>query len=969
MRKTVKMILMSASSIVALVPLDAALAQAAVDPAPAVDGDREGIVVTGTRLPRRDFTSTSPILTVRAEEIKASAPGTPEVFLYTLPQVVADIGASSSDSRGGNGGSQINLRGLGAQRNLVLINGRRALGSNATGIVDISNIPVALIERVEVITGGASAVYGADAVAGVTNFILNENIRGLRIDADQGITEREDVPETNISVTWGGKFADDRGSATLSYTYYKRGDIFMYDRSFSRESEFAGATQYGAFNPVGNLPTQAAIDSVFGAYGFAPGSVDRADQLGVNNDRTLFSTSVSATAPPVVNFRGPLDKTIATAFLPGRLAFQYSPQTSLITPLERHSIFGTAKYDITENITAFAQVLYSQYDSTTFQGWSNGAGPAVGGTFIVPITNPFIPADLRTLLASRPTPTASFRYQRRIPELGLRIETYDNDIFQVVAGLRGKLSDDWRFEVYGSRGVSHDIVLRKGGGSFAAITALLNAPDGGASVCEGGFNIFGAVPVSAQCVQRINPDSLTYSKYSSDIVEGSISGSPFALPAGSLDVSVGIQHRRDDFVYVPDNLIRTGDYGGFNIAPPVAGGYRNTDYFAEMRVPILKDIPLIQELEVTGGYRHSEHSIVGGFDTYKIDGLWQVVDMLKLRGSYQRAVRAPHIGDLFAPAGSANIIVTDPCNINSAQRTNASTAAAVRALCLAQGVPAGSIDLFNQPTVAIIADTGGNINLREETATTYTFGAVVSSPFKTGFLSRLTLSVDYYDIEITDAISSLQAASFIPRCFNSAGDNPSFAASNQFCQLFSRRADGGIVGANQRSINIGRLRVSGIDGQLDWRAPIGGLGTLGITAAVSWLERFDRQDTPQDRTFDFAGTIGSFIGSAIPKWKGSLTAGLTSDRFSLSARARYIGAMSNRVNVTAPGTGTNVPATWYVDTNIAVPIDDRFTLRASIINLFDQQPRLYTPQQQARTDPSTYDVLGRRYLIGIGLKL
>lgn len=958
----------------ALVSIVSTTTLSTVSPAWAQEQDSQGselqeVVVTGSRIARRDYVSNSPIASASEQDFKLSASATPEAFLNTLPQVVPDSGASSTDQRRGGGGTHINLRGLGPQRNLVLLDGRRLIAANASGYSDVSILPTSLIERVEVITGGASAVYGADAVAGVVNFILKDRFDGASLEGQYGITERGDGQEFTVSGLLGGSFADDRGHALASYSYYDRSGITMFDRAFSRPSEYATNTTWGAYNPVGNLPSQAAVNTLFQGYGFAPGSALATDQLGINDDSSLFSLSISATAPPVTNFRGALDDPeIAGHFLPGRFAYQYSPTTSLVTPLERHNMFGDISYDLTDNITVFARLIFSSQSMLILQGPSTGASPTVGGLYVIPVTNPFVPNDLRTLLASRANPTDSFRYITRLGSLGAREELHETDVYQISSGLRGRLSNDWSWEVYASQGSSRTDTRRDNAGSYAAIQRLLTAADGGASQCAGGLNVFSRAPISAECQAIINPTSLASTRLETTIGEASLTGDLFDLPAGAVGFAVGAQYRSEDVNYAPDNLLATGDLGGFARSVPIEGAFHNTDLFAEVRVPILADAPFAKVLALSGGLRYSDHSVVGSYSSHKIDAEWAPVEALRLRGSYQRAVRAPNIQELFTPIGTANVVVADPCNVNSVQRSGPD-AAAVRSLCIAQGIPENIIDTYTQPTTAIIATTGGNTSLQEEKADTYTFGAVITSTASSGLLSGLTFSIDHYQIELSDAISSLQATNYVPRCFNAQNSNPGFAADNPFCQLFQRRFDGGITDAVQNSINVAALEVSGVDFQLSWRAPLpDAFGSLGLDVTVGWLRDYDQQNTPLDPTQQLAGTIGQFMGTALPEWKGALTATYQLHPVTVVGRLRYIDEMMNAVNVVTPGSGTNVPSTWYFDLNAMMDVTEQMQVRLGVVNVFDQQPRLYTPQQQAHTDPSTYDVLGRRLSAGFTVR-
>ncbi|WP_114395092.1 TonB-dependent receptor domain-containing protein [Oleisolibacter albus] len=955
----------------------AALSAIAV-PALAQDtGSLDEIVVTGTRIARKDFVSDSPLSTVGAEQFQQTGSLTAENLLNQLPQVVPDATTTSNNPSAG-GRANINLRGLGSNRNLVLINGRRMIGSDSSMSVDVNTIPGALVDRVEVISGGASAVYGADAVAGVVNFILKDDFEGIESNLQYGISGEGDAKEKSADVTLGGNFAQGRGNTTLSIGYSERDRLGKGERDFT--SQATSTTSYLPWGSVvfgANAPTQAAVDSVFGKYsGYSSGTVSRNDRYSFNPDGSLFSISHSSSAPAPFNVKVDPSQ-LSTCILDGscnggdkRVSYNFEPENALILPLERVNIAGTSRYKINDYIEAYASGFFTNYNSKT-QLAPSPAPTGSQGSFFVPVTNPFIPADLAALAAGRANPTADIPLLTRFNTVGPRISEYENNVFQVLGGFRGDIPgiNSWKYDFYAATGRVSTTETQYGNVSYNAVQSLLTAADGGASLCEGGYNPFGFNAISEACRKYVEVTAKNTTTIEQDVVELNVTGNLFELPAGAVGLALGGQYRAETYDFKADSVLASGDVSGFNAQQSLNGDVENKDLYGELYVPLLADLPFAKQVSVTAGYRFSDHSAAGTFSSYKGEGSWEVNDLLRLRGSYQRAVRAPNIGELYSPQDEDNPEVLDPCNVGSSYRTGAN-AAAVRALCLAQGVPAGLIDSYEQSNDQVDALVGGNPNLSEEKADTFTIGTVLNSPFQNEYLANLTLSVDYYNIKVKDAISSIDAELSIPRCFNSNGDNPSFAANNFYCQLFKRRGfDGSIEDVQQTSANLSNIKTSGIDVQLDWSADLpSDLGRLGFNFVGTWVDTFKEQALPGDAFLEYAGSIGTSIGDAIPEWKGTFTTTHIYGPVTTQVRARYIGAMEHRQVRDGSGTAGGVPATWYFDLNATYDVSENISLRGGIVNAFDQKPRLYTPNVQDNTDPSVYDVVGRRFFAGVTAK-
>jgi outer membrane receptor protein involved in Fe transport len=966
------------------------------------------VVVTGSRIARQDYSSTSPIVTVTAEDFQATGAVTIDALVNDLPQFVPSINSTSNNPSNG-GQANINLRGLGTQRTLVLMNGRRVVPSNSDGTVDINILPTPLIQNVEVISGGASAAYGSDALAGVANFILNDSFEGVQVDAQYGVTDRDDGATESYSLTVGGNLADGRGNAVLSIGRSTREEIYNLNRDFSRVSGASGTTPLGSTTfDAGNQPTQAFLDTYFGGPTICPTTANPAapciapgGQFGFNNDGSLFSYTLTR------NFQSPGGIDYDGFATPGAGSYAYNtgPLNYLQLPLERWNAYVGANYEINPAAEVYANLLFTEYTATNELAASPAAGNIVvtpGGVvntgFRVPVTNPFIPAELMDFLNARPNPGQSFLLNKRFTDIGGRRGTENYEVYQGTVGVRGDLIGlrDWSYDLYAQYGRMSRITVQTGNVSRSAVQTLLDAADGGASLCAGGFDPFGESNLSPECVAYIARTSQNVTTQEQTVVEGTLQGSLFELPAGPLQFAGGIQYRQDNFVFLPDASLsrvnpvvtrpdggQTGgsEIAGFNPSQPLSGDTNSVEYFVEFLIPILSDLPFIQQLDLNLGYRLSDYSTVGFVDAYKADLDWEVTDFLRVRGGISRSVRAPSIGELFAPNNtsfpgvgtqSATGLSGDPCDIRGSYR-NGPNAAAVRALCVAQGisdVPPGPgipapVDSYTFTNNQVPGITGGNPDLVEETSDSFTAGIVLSSPWDSPWISGFSASIDYYDIEIENVIGTIGASAQLQGCFNAQGQNPTFDPNNGFCQLFVRDPlSGNVAQASEVNGNLATLKTSGVDAQVDWNFVLADIGlpdwgNLNFNVVVGWLENRERQDVQGGPFIDRTGTIDSVFGNTFPVWKSLSSVNWSNGRFGLGARWRHVGEMEQF------GTTNEIDSVDYFDLNASIDITDSVSLRATVNNVTDEEPIVYAPGVQANTDPSTYDVLGRRYSIGL----
>jgi outer membrane receptor protein involved in Fe transport len=489
--------------------------------------------------------------------------------------------------------------------------------------------------------------------------------------------------------------------------------------------------------------------------------------------------------------------------------------------------------------------------------------------------------------------------------------------------------------------------------------------------------MFGVTELSASCKDFLQIHPKGYTKLKQNIVEANVTGDLFALPAGALQAAAGVSYRDIDYVNSPSpaNADLVGSFG-----TNAASGYDSVkEAYGELLVPVLRDIPLVKALDIGLGYRYSDYRS-GGVNTYKVDADWKLIDTFRLRGGLQRAIRAPNVTELYAPTslGIAALGRQDPCNANSPERTGA-TAAAYRQLCLDQGVPAGIIDSFNNSFSSLQTITGGNAELKPETADTVTIGAVWSPLFSAPLLERFTMSVDYYNIKMKDTIGTTQGSLIFQGCFNST-TNPGLSNANEFCQAIVRTpSTGNADQVRTPTFNLGGLRASGIDFQFDWGFGLGAVGLsdeagrMSLNVVASRTLNFQTQaNALSDWSQDYTGTYGynlSFANNgARPAWKGNANIGWSLAAWNANLNWYYVGKMtdltagpvSNPVNYMASYSRYDLSGGWQAT--------EKLRLSAGITNLFDKRPIATSGGIPGNTDSGTYDTLGRRYFAGFDLK-
>jgi outer membrane receptor protein involved in Fe transport len=945
----------------AIAQSDAAVETGALPETPEATPQQAEITVTGSRIARRDLTADTPIVTLGADRLLSAGQPTIERTIAQLPQ----FGLGENSTQTGfatTGQATLNLRALGSARNLVLLDGRRLQPSNIQQVVDVNTLPLPLLESVEVITGGASAAYGSDAVAGVVNFRTRRNFEGLQIDASYNIAGEGDGAVRDISGTLGGNFADGRGNAVLSVGYTERDSVGYQSRPFFQRNQ--GGTDLrlpiGVYAPGGNAPTQAAINDLFATYGVAPGSVVRTSGLALNQDGSVFSASNG-----VFNFRGDWGSLL---FNTGRQVNNLNQFLVLQAPLNRITAFGRITYDLTPGIEAYAQAQYVDYDTHIFVEPGNTS-------LSIPIGNPFIPQVLRPLLASRANPLANVTLEKRFIEAGPRLTDRSLQTYQFLGGLRGNVTSiDGTWDVYASHGRTRISETSPGSVLISALNTLINAPDGGNSICAGGYNPFGVNPLSEACYNYLVASPTRDTGLTQTVAEANVQGRLFHLFDEDVRFAAGASFRRNGYETVPDRILAAGDVVGVQYTRFSEGTTEVWEGYAELLIPILSNRPFAESLGIDLAYRYSDYNVSGGAHTWKAEGHWSPFRGLRFRGGYARAVRAPSVGELYvAPSGSVPSIGQpsqgqgDYCSVANPVRTGPN-AAGIRALCLAQGVPLAVIDTFVNLQNDSPATLVGNPDLDPEVADTFTAGFTFTPPTDNPFFSGLSLSVDYYNIKVAGAIGVYSSLQSVTSCFNIDGANPTLSPTNEFCSYITRDPlTGRISDIRQPTRNLGAFRTSGVDVALRWSVPLGGGGDrLTLDANLTWLDSFTVQTAPGRPFLEYAGTVGGtavFQPGSLPEWKAVTELNYQHGGFSVGGRWRFLDAMRSVQRVVNPASTTpGVPSYNLFDLFASLRVSGDFVLRLGVNNVANREPPVLNGVI-GTTEASTYDVLGRTFYV------
>jgi len=1003
--------------------------------------DSQAIIITGSRIARRDYEANSPIVTVGAELLESSTSSAIETSLNKLPQFTpaqtptlgGDIQATATNTPGA---ASVSLRGLGANRNVVLLDGRRATPGNANMVVDINSIPSAAIERVEIITGGASATYGADAVGGVVNFILKKNFQGLELDGRMGISQRGDGQEYQISGIMGTDFPDGRGNISISFETNNRDAAKRIDRPWFRDFYLDPDTvgnqnfsDYPSYVPGANRPSQGAINGIFdGRDTAAFPNYPTNGTLWFNRDGTAFGgVNNFATRAGAYRYNGPIGPGMREN-VNGFLGENFL-HDQLVLPLNRWNLYTRGHYELTDWVRLVAQGYFNKANTRTVQ---QRAGAVNGWSADIPVDGRAIPDELAALLASRTDPTASWQLNQYPLDAPREV---DSDVltYQMLVALEGSVpGTDWTWDISGSQGESQTNFLLTGFASLERYRTVIRAPNWGAgfvgqgnqsqggfgasrATCTSGLNPFDAIATSQDCIDAISADIKARSVMQQTMWEANAQGSLFALPAGDLRAAVGASYRKNRFSYINDTLTTQGtsfldQAAGLYPSGNSEGSITAKEFYGELLIPVLADLPLIRKLEFELGARTSDYSATGNSFTWKALADWQVTDWLRFRGGYNKAERAPNIAELFqAPQQSfVSLSRGDACSSTNtllpygAGPANTTNRAEVRALCetLMNGIDPTTSGQFYSDTQAPGATTGfsttiGNPNVQPEKAETWTAGMVLNAPSQSPWLRGLRLAVDYYKIEIEDAIGAETGDFIQQKCFDTAF-NPTLDPTAVACQAVVRNVGIGTIGNLTGTYqNFGRVRTSGIDAQFDWsldmdEAGVGIPGRFGFSSVVSYLIELKSSDNPANPMREYAGTLGTVQNGLNPgssyRWRMFNTFTYGVGGLNLGLQWQHVPSARASAYATNPNTTTfGAPAYDVFHLNGSMAVTDNATLRFGVENLFDKAPPIInynTAPNRAigelaggalgasngAASGQAYDLLGRRFFIGANFK-
>jgi outer membrane receptor protein involved in Fe transport len=908
------------------------------------------VVVTGSRIKRRDLETAAPITVVSQEEFRLQGSVNVETVLNQLPQVIP--GATAFSNNPGGGVATLDLRGLGPTRTLVLVNNRRYMFYDASQLVDLNTIPSFLIEGVDTVTGGASAVYGSDAVAGVVNFRLRTDLSGVIAGAQYGITERGDGRRYNAYMAIGTELGgDNRGHATVFGEYYRRSSIFQGARDFSATDLTESRDANG--NVTG---------TVVGGSATTP------------NGR-FTSTLASANCPTTNVFCSPGAYYANAGTARRRTAsdvYNFAPDNYLMVPQERYLLGGFADYEITKGVTAYTEVTFVNNRVAT-----QLAPTPVTGNFNVNIAavSPFISAadvaalrQLDGIAAAGQTVNdgvVQLAVARRVNETGGRNSLDERNAFRALFGVRGDLTEKFNYDLYYSYARTRNANIQEGNISRAAFQAGLNGTNDA-------INIFGPNTLTPAMVNQVSILAQNGDISVLQVANGSVSGELFSLGLGAepVGLSFGGEYRKLASRFIPDTALASGDVIGFNAGLPTAGDYNVKEAFAELRVPIIADRPFFHSLEVSGAARYSDYSLdaVGGVWTYAGSAQWSPVRDIMFRGQYQRAVRAPNVSELFGGRFTNFPQATDPCAL-----ATAATNATIRALCIATGVPAAAVgQTGTQINSQIQVQQGGNPDLQEETSDSYTGGVVL----RPTFLPGLSITADYYNIKVKNTISVLGGGTgnSLNLCYNVIQN-----INSPYCQAFvgARNAQGQFDGVNQPQIlnaNVGTLRTNGIDVAVDYSHRLGfsvfgrDESRLALNFNGNWTNDFTITPVAAlpDITNECSGRFGTLAcGNPYASFKWTSRVSYIDGPGTISFAWRHIGAVRDDDDSTNYLV-ERIPA--YNLFNLAASFDltEQFNFSVGVNNLFDKKPTLLAGnKEQSGTYPSTYDVLGRDFFASV----
>jgi iron complex outermembrane receptor protein len=949
------------------------------------------VTVTGTRITVPGVVSSSPIYSVGAEEIQFLQQPEVERVLRLLPITAPSDGSNANN--GTEGAATVNLRGLGAQRNLILINGKRATPYNFDGQVDTATIPTALIERIDIVTGGASAVYGSDAISGALNFILKENFEGVEINTDFTRTAEDDGQVRSASLTLGTNVADGSGNVVLNIHFTDREGVQLGARPLGQVGiETASGAGYAEF-----LAGQGPIPAPAGCGG--PGSV-----ASGGSTTTLPTRVAIAGGPGLGQFRD--DGTLGD----NCSVFNFNPFNYYQTPMEKFGGMVLGRFQINDHVEPYARFAYNSVKVRA----QVAASGVFGDPYWTPLSNPLISNQARQAIidAANAGVTAgtvvtdgdfpnwrdinnngvvdaedelNISYRRRTVEFGERSTTYEGKSFQFVVGTEGTLLGDWRYDASFQYGESDRSEVSAGYTNVENIGHAINSIDGvtcrsGGTACVP-INLFGGFgSITPEMAAFSSASAIEQQNYEQQIASVTVNGPVNAVHLPSavnpLAVSFGLEYREEIAETIPDECLKLapasclGGAGG-NILP-IVGSFDVKEVFAEAILPLANDRTGLQALDLELGYRYSDYDITGSNDTYKYGLNWRPVNSLMVRAMRQRATRAPNIGELFAPIkGDLDNADFDPCSLGNPNPIDAT----LRARCIATGMTDAQVGTVEDIVVGQIntfTGTDPTARPKPELADTTTIGFVWTPEI--GPLRRPVLAVDYYDIDIDNVIAKYAPQQVLDSCYV-LGDMDNCAKIVRIGGTLTLPGSG----VQTLTTNLTNLHAEGLEISFTFGLDAGKYGQFEFAGHVNKYLTYKFQTSDILPVLDCKGRFGAACGSSpgepgpLPavRWTQRTTWSFL-DKFEVTALWRHLGSVSVEEGAwedTFPAF-RKIDSFDYLDLYGSWKILDNVKVSLGIVNLFDEDPPIVgneaadTRSNSGNTFPSHYDTLGRIYSIG-----
>ncbi len=855
------------------------------------------ITVTGSHIKRAAISGVGPVTVIDRETIERSGATSVETLLQRIPASAGFAGNQTNAywAENGYGTTQVNLRGLGINRTLVLLNGRRVVngGTGANSSVDLNIIPIAMVERIEVLKDGASAIYGADAVAGVVNLITKRNFDGVEASVRYGQTFEGDGKEKSADLTWGK--TGEAGSLMAGISYSETGTVNMADRAACGLGESDGQLVcFGSSSTIGGravLPDGTSIN-----FNQDP-----------NGDGDFYEPYSSA-----------------------KHNFNSNPYLNAVNPIKRLSFNAFGNLNVSENVSAFAELMYTHRESDQI---------ATPGTLGI-----YRPIEIAADHPTNPTGQDLLLQRRRLLEGGVREFFQEVDTSRLVLGLNGRIGMDWDWNVAFNVGRNTGIDGSTNVANLDRVeqtldTSVCSDAPGAAIPCA---DYLGYGDVTQQVLDYIMFTSRDTGGNSQESFTANLSGDLFELPAGRVGMATGIEIRKEEGWRDPDPLT-VASIANTNQQDPIAGEYLAKEAFVEFAVPLLANTVLAESLTLNAAGRYSDYDLFGSDTNYKIGLDWQVMPSLKIRANYATAFRIPNIPELFGGVAEGNLTTTDPCSGWSSLPSSS----VVYQNCQASGVPVGYVQLGN----TVLTTVGGNQDLEPEDAETLTVGAVWTPEF----LSGLTLTLDYFRINIDNAIQRIDGSTKLAVCY----DTPDLA--HQFCgsDTFTRNPlTGEIDFLSSQPVNAATERVSGVDLGMLYEFSLADWNNT-FTWDVSYLNNYDVRPFDGAEEIHYAGKITGGRGS-YAQWRSFASLTTAHGPWSGTYSVQYIGRADD-INAAEGDIGDHAPSLAYHNLQAKYAFGEQAEIAVGIDNLWDKQAPFIQSWTDANTDTMTYDLLGRRW--------